>query len=70
MKFQAFVRLGFPDWSYAIRSYFDTDGDNERNRIRQIDLRTLLIYNGIDALVEYKIAQHQKKELGNAILEV
>lgn len=70
VKFQAFVRLGFPDWSYAIRSYFDTDGDNERNRIRQIDLRTLLIYNGIDALVEYKIAQHQKKELGNAILEV
>jgi uracil-DNA glycosylase family 4 len=63
LKFQAFIRCGVPDWSSSIAQYLDGDGGNTRNRIREANLRKLLLYNGIDSLLCYLVAMHQKDEL-------
>ena len=62
VKFQAFARLGQPSWDEYVKPYFKTANKDGSNRIREIDMRSLLIYNGIDALVEFKIAVAQRKE--------
>ena len=64
-KFQAFVRLGMPLWNEHIEPLLKSTDDSGLNRIREIPMRDLLIYNGIDALVEYKIAEIQRKEMKN-----
>jgi hypothetical protein len=63
VKFQAFVRLGLEEWSWAIRPYLQAEDATGVNRIREADLRTLLVYCGIDSLVEYLIAGQQKREM-------
>lgn len=63
VKFQALVRLGCPDWGSVIRPYLEQTDEFGFNKIRQVDMRTLLLYNGLDALLEYKICQHQKEEM-------
>lgn len=63
VKFQALVSLGFPDWSYAIEPYLDGgDSGSSKNRIREVDLDSLLLYNGLDSHVQYEIAEKQRKE--------
>ena len=66
VKFQAFIRCGISDWSAAVKPYLRGDGGNGKNRIRELDLRTLLKYCGIDSRVEYEIAVSQRKEFKNA----
>lgn len=62
VKFQAFVELGIEPWNTHIEPFLRAIDDtaNGRNRIHEVDLRSLLIYCGLDALVEYKIAEKQK----------
>jgi uracil-DNA glycosylase family 4 len=64
IKFQAFVRLGSEDYDSFIKPYMETKGGNERNRVKDIDLRTLLRYNALDSLLEYFVAAKQCKEIG------
>ncbi len=59
VKFQAFVLLGHPDYAAAVSPYLRSDGSNSLNRIRELDLTTLLKYNALDAILEYKIAEAQ-----------
>lgn len=63
VKFQAFVRLGISPWDYAVAGYFEAGGATCLNRVDQIDWTTLLKYNALDAIVEYKVAEHQKREM-------
>jgi len=63
LKFQAFVRLGQPDWDSHLKKFMQVDGSNEKNRIKEIPLRSLLLYNGMDSLLEYKMWQIQSQEL-------
>jgi len=63
VKFQSFVRFGISDYSSDISPFFETSNGNAENKIRQIELSKLLLYNGMDALMEYKIAQEQMKEM-------
>lgn len=63
VKFQALVRYGLSDWSKKIKPYLEAAKGVRFNRIREVNLRDLLIYNGIDSLIEYKIAIDQKKEM-------
>ena len=62
IKFQAFVLLGQDSWDEHIRPYF-RGAPNQPNRIRQIDWRTLLTYNGLDALLEWEVCQRQRQQL-------
>jgi DNA polymerase len=64
VKFQAFVRLGLPPWDHHIESFLEDKEGNTENRIDELDMSELLEYNGMDALVEYKLAKIQMKEMG------
>lgn len=66
IKFQAFVRLGEPSWDRVVKPYLRSKdaGNNSPNRIEQVDLRSLLVYNGMDSLMEWLVAMEQRKELG------
>jgi uracil-DNA glycosylase family 4 len=63
VKFQAFVRLGLEEWSWSVAPFLKATDDKGVNKIHEIDMRTLLVYCGIDSLVEYLIAGQQKKEM-------
>lgn len=62
-KFQGLVRLGVQDWSAEIKPYLSAADAEGFNRIKEVDLRTLLVYCGVDSLVEYLVASIQKKEM-------
>jgi len=63
LKFQAFVKLGQESYNDHIEPYLKADGSNEENRIKEIPIRELLIYNGLDSLLEWKLAKIQKQEI-------
>lgn len=64
IKFQAFVQLGVEDWSSHIEPFLASDekGGNGLNRIHEIAIGDLLLYNGLDSLWEYGVAKKQVKE--------
>lgn len=64
LKFQAFVNLGQPPYDGHVKEYLKAKGGNEVNRIREADYNTLARYNGQDAVLTYKVAQIQAKNLG------
>lgn len=61
LKFQAFALLGMPDYDEHIAPYLKSKGKSKFNRIHEIDLKDLLLYNGLDSLLTYKIAMRQMK---------
>lgn len=70
LKFQAFVNFGTPDYSSELEPYLKTrtKSANDENRILEltkdpISFRRLLVYNGIDALVTYRLAMVQMEQL-------
>lgn len=65
VKFQGFVRYGVPVWNDKVEPFLKTKGSSAVNKIlEQIDINDLLEYNGLDALIEFKVAVHQMQELG------
>lgn len=64
IKFQAFVLLGLPPYDHHIKQFLHAKDGNMTNDIqRNVDLKDLLLYNGLDSLVEFLVADIQKKEL-------
>lgn len=61
--FQAFVRLGQEDWSSTAHPYLVSKEKWGINRIDECDLRALLMYNGMDAVVEYHLATAQRRAM-------
>lgn len=64
LKFQAFALLGQGSYDEAVKPFFKSPSPNAPNRIRELDLRTLLVYGSLDALLEFKVAQVQARQLG------
>ncbi len=64
LKFQSFVKLGQESYDDHIRPYLKADNPNEENRIKEVPLDQLLLYCGLDSLLEWKLCQIQRKELG------
>ena len=64
LDFQAFANLGLSVYSEHIKPYLKSKGSMTSNKIRQISTHDLLLYNGLDSLVEYKLAMHQTQQLG------
>lgn len=65
LSFQAFVRLGQENYDEHISKYLKAKGANKPNKIlEEISLSQLLEYNGMDAVVEYFVNDHQMKEIG------
>ncbi len=63
LKFQAYVRFGIPDYEAAVAPYLKARDSNGVNRLGQIAPRDLLLYNGIDSLLEYRLAMLQRQEM-------
>jgi hypothetical protein len=64
LTFQSFVHLGMPCYDQFIKKYLKQTGADKLNRIKELDLKDLLLYNGLDAVLEYKLAIIQMKLLG------
>lgn len=69
LKFQAFVRLGQPKYNGGGIDVLLNDGKggggNAVNRIKEIPMDRLLVYNGMDSLLEYLVAESQIREMGD-----
>jgi uracil-DNA glycosylase family 4 len=61
LKFQAFVRLGMPDYDCAIKPFMQTkdDGGNSPNRLKEVSPQSLMTYCGLDSLLEILVARKQ-----------
>lgn len=66
LKFQAFVLLGQESYSEQVEPFFKSDYPNEPNRIREADLHSLLLYCGMDSLLELEVAKIQRREMEHA----
>lgn len=63
LKFQSYVQLGQPPYDDHIQPYLKDSAESKFNKINQINLTDLLLYNGMDALLEYKLAQIQMERI-------
>ena len=61
LKFQAFVQLGQSQYDKHIEPYLKSSKGQHLNRIREIPLKDLLVYNGMDSRLEHKLATLQKR---------
>ena len=64
LKFQAFIQFGIPPYDGDVEKLWKDTTSNEINRIRMADKDALLLYNGMDAGLEYMLALKQMKEAG------
>ncbi len=66
LKFQAFVRFGQPSYDSVVKPYLKSKGagGNSENRIAEVSINRILEYNALDALLEYKVAKQQMREMG------
>lgn len=66
LKFQAYVHYGLIDYDSHIEGFLKS-GDNHGNafnRIYEADRHELLVYNGLDALLEHRLARQQMLYFG------
>jgi uracil-DNA glycosylase family 4 len=67
VKFQAFARLGAEAYDDHVRPFLESKRGQKINRIlEEIDLDDLLLYNGMDSLLEWLVARDQVKEEGGS----
>ena len=64
IKFQAFALLGFAPYDEHIKPLLKSEKGKKINRIREIALPDLLLYNGLDSLLEFEVAMLQMAHLG------
>lgn len=63
VKFQAFQMFGIADYNGHIEPYLRSENSNGMNRIRELDTHSLLLYNGLDSLLEYMVYKKQWRVL-------
>jgi len=61
IKFQSFVLLGAESYDDHITPFLKSTKNSRFNRIDELDLKDLLLYNGLDSLLDYKVAIKQMK---------
>jgi len=61
VKFQTFIQLGAESYDDQVKPFLQSKGSSRLNRIREADLRDVMLYNGLDSLYEYLIAIKQMK---------
>ena len=62
LKFQAFALLGAESYNDNVEPFFKSVGKSKFNRIQDIDLKDLLLYNGLDSLLTFLVAEQQMKQ--------
>lgn len=69
LKFQAYVNFGVLDYSSHIEPFLQAPGSNDLNRVEEAPRRDLLIYNGVDAMLTYRLAMKQTAAMGFSIAD-
>lgn len=65
LKFLSYVLLGQPDYDSHLSGLLKAGGGgNKGNRIDEIDIRDLLLYCGLDSLLEFNVAKKQSEIMG------
>lgn len=64
LSFQAYVNFGARDYSTHISPFLEQKHSYKENKVNEIDIHQLLMYNGIDSLLCYMLAAKQCKQLG------
>ena len=67
-EYQSLVRFGLTPYDHHIKPYLKSSDKSGVNRIRELDMRSLLEYNAMDSLMEYRIAVSQRKEMKTGII--
>lgn len=62
LKFQAFVRYGIEEYDKHTKPYLEAN-NGRFNRVMEIPLQDLLLYNGLDSLLTYWLFLDQQSEL-------
>lgn len=62
LKFQSMVQFGVLPYNTHIEPFLKSS-HGHYNRIESIDLKQLLFYGGMDAVLEYRLAKRQRKEM-------
>lgn len=68
VEFQAYVLFGQPQWGAHIKPFLKAPYSNVPNRIHLIKIEDLLLYGGMDALLEYRLAIRQAKLMGTTVI--
>jgi len=63
VKFQSFVRLGVEGYDAHIHPYLKAKKNKRINRIKELPINDVLLYNGMDSIVEWGIFKSQQKEM-------
>lgn len=63
LKFQAYARFGITDYASHVSSLLKAPAGGHFNRIEQIPVKELLLYNGLDSLLTYMLMKAQHLEL-------
>ena len=63
LKFQAFIRWGIDDYDKKMRPFLRSKKNSDFNKILEAPLDDLLLYGGIDSLLERKLHLEQKEEM-------
>lgn len=66
LKFQSFVLLGAESYDDHISKFLSSNNSNLRTNqiLEQVNLHDLLLYNGLDSLLEYRVAEKQMVQFG------
>lgn len=64
LKFQSFVQFGMPSYDDDIKPYLKGPSSNEQNRVAELDINKVLLYNGLDALLTHWLAYRQISKMG------
>lgn len=66
LKFQSFVRLGIPYYAHKVDGYKQPKA-NGLNRLNEVDIKDVLLYNGLDAANTWDLAQIQSRDVDGSV---
>jgi DNA polymerase len=64
LKFQSFIRFGVPYYAGSVDTHMGTT-KNGLNTLTEVPLKDLLLYNGMDGVLTWDVAQQQMQEFDN-----
>lgn len=63
LKYQAFAYLGQESYDWYLEDERRGKGSNARNRLKEVDMKGLLLYCGMDSLLEFKLFELQREKI-------
>jgi len=68
LKFQTYINFGNMGYDDKISKYLKAENGNALNKIEELDIKDVLLYNGLDSLYTYRLFKKQKNIIRNNYL--